>query len=482
MTDPAAITPIAALAHVCPDFLDMLDPVERLVLPYMHDLWLRPDQRMTRRDWLYHGWLTGRGWGKTTEIIRDLSKQIDAGEIRKLVMVAPTEPRVQKVQRDYLIDMSPPWAKAEPVGDLNIEWPNGARAEGFSSETPGRTRGGNFDAAWLTEIVDWHPVRRMSAFANVTTATRVGRAHVYWDTTSMGRNPVIQILESLHREDPRTYPIKRGDIFDNPLLGRTYLRAECAKYAGRTFEEELLGRVFAETKGAQFRQAWLDDHRVREAPPLDVTIVALDPALSAEDEADRIGLGVLGRGRRDGHVYFLADLTDHYSPEEWGDLAIEQYFARGASGAVIERARIGDSAVFVLRARAKERGLKVVELPRTKDRPFPTRQEGVFYVREYVAAQSKSSRAEGPAAETEAGRVHLVGAHHELEQELTTYEPGTRRSPNRYDVFVYGVIELADLALERRRPSAPDAQTAREAQAQIRNRLLTMGAGRRVGL
>lgn len=478
------IAPIIALIHTPEgrEWIMSLSETERMILPYMYDLWLRPEQRIEDYEWDYYGWITGRGWGKSTSIAFDITRRILAGQIQTLALMAPTEDRVEDVQFRFLKDASPPWCKAE-VSDEHLYWPNGAEALMFTPKAPGRPRGGNFNAAWLTEIVDWQSTTRKEAFDNITTATRVGCSQVYWDTTSMGRNDVIQFLERQHADNPRAFRLKRGTTFDNPLLSARYLRAECAKYAGRKYEEEILGRSFAEAQGALFMQAWLDDHRAL-IPPSDpeIVIVPIDPALSTEAGSDLIGMCPMALGR-DGCAYVLEDLSKRMKPEEWGDLAIDQYFKHPTcAGGVIERNHIGDSAVFVLRARAKERGLIVRELPRAKDRPFPRRTPGVFYVREYIAASSKATRAEGPAAKAEKGYLRLVGSMPDLENELTTYEPGSTRSPNRYDSVMYGAIELLDLALEKGRDPTPDEQTAREGEASLRARLAAMNISPRIGL
>src|SRR5690606_31133545 len=98
---------------------------------------------------------------------------------------------------------------------------------------------------------------------------------------------------------------------------------------------------------------------------------------------------------------------------------------------------------YVLRSRARCRGRDVRVLDR--DAPFPRRDPAIIWVREVAAVRSKGERARGPASETEAGRVHLVGVLHDLESELTSYEPGQRTSPNRLDALAWLVTELLGL-------------------------------------
>jgi phage terminase large subunit-like protein len=333
----------------------------------------------------------------------------------------------------------------------------------------------------MVEIVAWQFYTRVEAFNNITTATRVGRAQFVWDTTSKGKNELILALEALHSEAPIENQIVRGTTFDNPMLSRTYLRNECRKYRGRRRQEELEGKVFAETAGALWSQETIDATRRLVAPESPaLVLVSVDPAQSAAVTADEFGICVGARGR-DGHSYVLEDRSGHYTPDEWGKIVVDRC-ALDAAGVLIERNRAGgDSASHVVVSEARTRGMKVEILPRGAR--VPARRVGVIFVKEIVAASDKATRAAGPAAEYTAARAHLVGEHPELELELTTYEPGTRKSPNRYDAHAYLVTELAGLEYEDKTgTAAEDARGAVIAAEALRKALLSSARGRRIGL
>ena len=245
-------------------------------------------------------------------------------------------------------------------------------------------------------------------------------------------------------------------MWDNPLLSPKYLRQEFAKYTGREREEEIEGKVFAESAGALWQQAWLDTHRRAFAPELNLILVSVDPAASARSDADEFGIIVGGRDDA-GHAHLLSDHSGHHSPETWGDIVVSQCADHGAAGAVVERNKVGDNPTFVIRSRATTRGITVHVLE--KHKPFPSRTPGRIYVREVVAASSKATRGSAPAAETEAGRVHVVGTLPELEQQLTTYEPGDSKSPNRLDAAVHLITELRGLSVDAPNDT-PDADIA----------------------
>ena len=60
------------------------------------------------------------------------------------------------------------------------------------------------------------------------------------------------------------------------------------------------------------------------------------------------------------------------------------------------------------------------------------------------ASRGKAVRAEPIAAAYEQGRVHHVGEFPLLEEELTSWVPGDRLSPNRLDAMVWSMTELMD--------------------------------------
>jgi phage terminase large subunit-like protein len=163
------------------------------------------------------------------------------------------------------------------------------------------------------------------------------------------------------------------------------------------------------------------------------------------------------------------DLSARMKPDIWGELAVEQHFKAGVGGIVIERNRVGDHATYVIRSRARAHNIDIRMLDRQCKTPMPRRVPNVLYIREYVSSSSKDSRASGPASETEQGNVKFLGEFPDLESELTSYEPGVSRSPNRYDAFAAGVNELLQLSVDNNsRSDVRRAAGGAEALQQIR--------------
>jgi phage terminase large subunit-like protein len=465
MNAPVEIMPAHALAHLVDDnWLDAMSPEEQAVLPWCFDLWLRPDQYLPSHHWRMCGLDGGRGFGKTWCVGTEINGRVERGEESHILLMAPTEARVEQVQIKALIETAPPWFRPERYRG-GLRWPNGVKALTFTPEAPGRTRGENASLSWLTEIVDWNAKHRVEAFDNITTATRIGRAQIIWDSTSKGRNDLLSGLRAANASDPEQNPIIHGTMFDNLLLTVQYLRAEYEKYTGVRRDEEIFGLHFDEAAGASWRQADLNRTRVEVAPDFDWECIGLDPAQSTNDGSDETGILRGGHGRADGHAYLVEDRTGKYAPEEWGDITVSM--CRRGGRVVVERNHLGDNAVYVLRSRAENVKLLVKTIG--KDEPWPALDPRCIHVREVVSRESKSARAEGPAAETEAGRVHLVGEFPDLEREMTTFVPGIGlRSPNRFDAAVFTITELRGLALERAKADgAQEIRAAVAAQKQI---------------
>lgn len=160
-------------------------------------------------------------------------------------------------------------------------------------------------------------------------------------------------------------------------------------------------------------------------------VVAVDPAVSANEDSDDTGVIVVAKGphqpstckleglaRCPGHGYVLDDLTCHVTPREWAIVAVGAYDKWDADRIVAEVNNGGDmvgTTIHAVRA-------------------------GISY--EAVrASRGKQTRAEPASALYEQGRVHHLGNFPELETQLTTWTPDSD-SPDRLDALVWGLTAL----------------------------------------
>lgn len=195
--------------------------------------------------------------------------------------------------------------------------------------------------------------------------------------------------------------------------------------------EETLSNL-SERERARFRDGiWLDrrqgalwsydmiaSYRVESAPALKRIVVAVDPAVTSNEDSDETGIVVAGISS-DEHIFVLGDFSLSGTPLTWGKEAIDLYRRYGADRIIGEVNQGGDLIESNLRS---------------IDRTIPYKQ-----VR---ATRGKTLRAEPVAALYEQGRVHHVGIMTELETQMTDYNPDSTYSPDRLDALVWACTEL----------------------------------------
>jgi predicted phage terminase large subunit-like protein len=175
--------------------------------------------------------------------------------------------------------------------------------------------------------------------------------------------------------------------------------------------------------GGLWQRGIIEATRTRTLPVLSRVVVAIDPAVSASEDADETGIIVAGRDA-DGHGYVLADASGRYAPAEWARIAITAYGAHQADRVVAE---INNGGEMV------EATLRMID----PNVPFSA-------VR---ATRGKVARAEPVAALYEQGRIHHIGAFPQLEDQMCSFttdfdRKATGYSPDRVDALVWAFTEL----------------------------------------
>jgi predicted phage terminase large subunit-like protein len=221
-----------------------------------------------------------------------------------------------------------------------------------------------------------------------------------------------------------------GSTFDNSAnLADTYIQAVKDQYEGtRLGRQELYAEVLTENEGALWTADMIDACQISkdEVPELARTVVAVDPAMSANVESDMTGIVVAGVDEL-GQAYVLGDYTMKSLPEAWAKRVEELYHEFGCSRIVYETNQGKDL---------------ITSLFKTVDENLPLK--GVH------ASSAKIARAEPVSALYEQGKVYHVrnpedpsASLTELETQMTTYEPlGKHKSPDRYDALVWALTEL----------------------------------------
>ena len=396
--------------------LNQLTEAEANAIIYDWPFWARSSQLPPPGNWRTWLLLAGRGHGKSRAGAEWVRAQIESGKARRIALVARTSADVRDVVvegESGLLAISPPWCRPryEP-SKRRLTWPNGAIATTYSADEPDLLRGPQHDAAWCDELASW---QYSETWDQLQFGLRLGDDPRVVCTTTP--RPVRLIKELL--KSPTTV-ITRGSTFDNQAnLAPAFFTEIISKYEGtRLGRQELFAEVIEDIQGALWSRSLIDSLRVHTAPELKRVVIGVDPSVSNAGEGDECGIVVAGLGL-DGHGYVLDDLSLRGSPDTWARKAVEAYHAYKADRIVAETNNGGGLVEVVIR----------------------TVDSRVAY-RAVHASRGKTTRAEPIAALFEQGKVHLVGAHHTLEDQMVSYLPGADKSPDRMDAAVWALTEL----------------------------------------
>lgn len=389
---------------------------------YEWRLFARPEQLPPDGDWLCWLLLAGRGFGKSrtgAEWTREQAKILPGSHG---ALIGPTAADVRDVMVKALLACTPPdeGLLYEPSKRL-LSWKNGTTATLYSAEEPDRLRGPQHHWGWADEIAAWQYGEEVLDMFLMT--LRLGHRPRWVASTTPRPIPLIRRL----LKDKGT-AVTRGSTFDNRAnLSKTFVQAIEERYAGtRLGRQELFAEILDDVEGALWSHDMIDRARVKERPAeMRRIVVAVDPAGSAKKEADETGIVVAGvadcscQGNPEPHGFVFRDLSGKYSPADMGRAAIAAYRDYGADRIVAEDNFGG---------RIIEDVIRLID-------------SSVSY-RSVHASRGKIVRAEPVAALYERGKIHHVGMHAKLEDELCTYTPHDPKSPGRMDALVWAMTDL----------------------------------------
>lgn len=384
----------------------------------------RPEQ--IAPDWPWVVWLilTGRGWGKTrtgAEWVGEVHERV--GRIALVGQDAADVRDVMVEGESGILACSPRHDRPhyEP-SKRRLTWPNGAIATTYSGDDPDALRGPQHGAAWVDELAKFRHAQE--CWDNLMLGLRLGDDPRCVVTTTP--RPTKLIKELAGRDSTH---VTRGHTYENlDNLAPTFREQIIERYEGtRLGRQELAGEIVEDVEGALWEWAWIDDHRVSEAPALRRVVVAVDPGGSGED-ADYTGIAVVGRGaepcdacRQRGwpsDYYVLASHGYHLSPHGWASRALDLYEQHQADRIIAEKNHGGDMVESTIRQVNKSAPLSVIS-----------------------ASRGKEVRAEPVAALYQQGRVHHVGTFGALEEQQTTF-PVAHEHDDELDAVVYAVSDL----------------------------------------
>lgn len=435
------------------------------------NMWARSKQLPPDGDWATWGFLCGRGFGKTLSVSKFVNQEAMSGRAMLIGLAAQDEDNCIKLQIEGpsgLLATAPPWSK--PVfnpSDLEVVWPNGAKAYVRTPEVPGKIRGLEYHLSWICELQSWPKATRTEALSNFRLSTRLGYARIVWDATAKKGHPILKEMLADAERNPTQNYIVRGSTRENEEnLGEGYVARLEERMAGTAQGREELDADMSETaENALFRSECIEENRA-QFDSYTRQVIGVDPAVTARAGSDNTGI-IVAALTHDGRAAILADRSGKHAPSAWADIVIDEYTTRRCDLVIVETNKGGALLVQNLRACAKDRGLEVIVIG--KDDRAPGHHPRAIHVREVYGKGAKEDRAQPVSTAYQRNRVcHPLKPLTDLEYTLTTWEPTAgARSPDRLDALVYAVIELLGLNKE----SKPDPREGMKGISDVAKRL-----------
>lgn len=391
--------------------------------------WARPEQLLPEDEewdtWLI---LSGRGWGKTRVGAQTVLGWMQDFPGCRIALVGATVGDANGTMLEGesgLLNVAPPWFPLhhEP-SKRRVKAPNGSKAYTFSAEEPDRLRGPQFHFAWCDELAAWpepYTASDDTAWKMLGFGLRLGKKPRAIVTTTP--KPTKTVIDLATRTD-RVH-VTYGHTFDNAAnLAASYVRQMKSLYAGtRLGAQELAGKLLMDAPGALFKGSLFAECAVAEAPALDKTIIAIDPAATSNEGNDFTGIMAMSRGA-DGHVYLHKDLTLKGSPDAWARAGVKAFYQYQANY-IIGEINVGGEMV--------ETTIKTVD----DNVPFKA-------VR---AMKGKAKRAEPVAAALEQRKIHIVGNPESDDwagfiQQASRFTGVNGKRDDRVDAMCWGVHDL----------------------------------------
>lgn len=409
--------------------LSELTDEELVALDFDWRVWARPNQLAPPGDWSTWVVLAGRGFGKTrigAEWIRENVEgptPLSKGKARHIALVGEDKDDVKDVMIEgvagILPNCPPSYRPTFIKKDLELTWPNGAKAKGFSGADPESLRGPQHDLAWADEFAKWQYPQY--TWDMLQFGLRLGRHPQQLVTTTP--KPIRALKDIL--SDPSTI-VTRGSTYDNRAnLAPSFFDTLIRRYEGtRLGRQELKAELLEDNPDALWQRTLLDRHRVAGAPGLVRIVVGVDPPSTSGDDADECGIVVSALGS-DGHGYVLGDYSvQGLTPAGWATAVARAFHRHQADRVIAETNQGGDMVVSTLQ-----------------------QVDAALPIRRVHALRGKVVRAEPISALYEQGRVHHVGLHATLEDQMceftNDFDPDKAQwSPDRVDALVYSLTEL----------------------------------------
>lgn len=205
---------------------------------------------------------------------------------------------------------------------------------------------------------------------------------------------------------------------DNPLLSDAYMRRLMA-LPKRQRDRYLYGLFLSDVEGALWTDQMISDARTLQYGELVKTVIAVDPAVTHQENSDETGIIAAGLDVN-GTGVILEDHSIKASTLTWAQRVVNAYNKHEANCVVVEVNQGGDLVRDALKN--IDRSIKVVDVR---------------------ASKGKFARAEPVSELYELGSVAHAKDFVELDGQLTEYVPlNCKKSPDRLDALVWALTHL----------------------------------------
>jgi hypothetical protein len=223
-------------------------------------------------------------------------------------------------------------------------------------------------------------------------------------------------IEDVDKVKGRTsFKINPIDVKEN--LPASYI-ARLEALPERMRQRFLYGEFTSDLEGALWSWEMIESTRTALSGEEGRTVVAIDPATTANKDSDETGIVVAcqkGSGWR-----ILEDGTLKASPDVWAKVALGLYYKHGADCIVAEVNQGGDMIKTII-----------------------GQIDPMVKVEEVRATKGKHVRAEPVVALYEQGLIEHAQGLGELEEQMMSWVPNVSPSPDRVDALVWALHNLA---------------------------------------
>jgi predicted phage terminase large subunit-like protein len=185
----------------------------------------------------------------------------------------------------------------------------------------------------------------------------------------------------------------------------------------RLGSQELFAQILREKEGALWTRTLIRYESIPQEQWKRI-VIAIDPAMTNHNKSDETGI-IIAAQLSDQRAIVLEDLSGRMSPSAWGKRVVESFFSFQADRVVAEVNNGGDLVQKIIHSIEPRIPYKAVR-----------------------ATRGKWTRAEPISALYEQKKVVHLKPFPQLEEQMCSFTPEEKESPDRLDALVWALHEL----------------------------------------